>query len=67
MAVAHADTVLHWRENLMSEEMPPEWMWPFPDELNKWFEQVEFDREARAKGEDPGERLERNELAKHWR
>lgn len=67
MAVSHADTILHWRENLLADEMPPEWMWPFPDELNKWFEQVELDREARAKGEDPGEHLERNELAKHWR
>lgn len=24
----------------MPEEMPPEWMWPFPDELTVWFEEV---------------------------
>lgn len=40
MAVTHALTVLGWQENLLSEEMPPEWMWPFTEELEEWFEEV---------------------------
>lgn len=40
MAVTHALTVLGWQENLLSEEMPPEWMWPLTDELEEWFEEV---------------------------
>lgn len=67
MAVAHAVTVLQWREKALPEEIPPEWMWPFPDELEKHWANVEADREARAKGEEPEGRGERNELAKHWR
>lgn len=40
MAVSHALTVIGWQENLLSEEMPPEWMWPLTDELEEWFEAV---------------------------
>lgn len=45
MAVSHALTILHWQENLLEEDMPPEWMWPLADELNEWFEEV-LDRRA---------------------
>lgn len=39
--------VLSWYEHLSTDEIPPRWMWPFPSELEKWFEQVE---EARREG-----------------
>lgn len=32
--------VLGWHENLLPEEVPPEWMWPLTDELEGWFEEV---------------------------
>lgn len=31
--------------------MPPEWMWPFPDELELWFEDV---KQARKEKYGPG-------------
>lgn len=40
MAITHAQAVLNWQENLMTEDMPPEWMWPLPDELEDWFKDV---------------------------
>lgn len=47
--------------------MPPEWMWPFPEDLKLWFEDVQAAREERAKGgsdsgDDDGDMVE-NELA----
>lgn len=47
MAMEHANRVLDWHENLTKEEVPPEWMWPFEDELDVWFEQVEENRKAK--------------------
>ncbi len=43
-AIEHAFKVLGWFENLQKDETPPEWMWPFDDQLNEWFDQVERDR-----------------------
>jgi hypothetical protein len=37
----------------MEEEMPPAWMWPFDNELEEWFEEV--DRKRRAKYSPAGE------------
>lgn len=34
--------------------MPPAWMWPFEEELEAWFEEVERKREARYGGGDDG-------------
>lgn len=64
MAIAHADAVCQWRENVMDEdEMPPEWMWPFPKEIDRHWANVDEKRKARAKGEDEPE-LEENLLAR---
>jgi hypothetical protein len=41
MAISHALSILHWQENLTSEDMPPEWMWPLNDSLDEWFEEVD--------------------------
>lgn len=42
--------MLEWYENLTDDEIPPQWMWPFSDELERWFAQVQADREARFGG-----------------
>lgn len=49
MAVQHADLICSWQEALPRDEMPPRWMWPFPDELAVWFERVEREREKKYK------------------
>src|SRR5262249_757835 len=49
-AVNHAYTILAWQENLISDEIPPEWMWSLDDELEEWFEQVTEKRKARFSG-----------------
>jgi hypothetical protein len=58
-------SVLSWMEHLSTEELPPQWMWPFDDEIERHFERV---RDARAHGtsmdEDDGPML-RNEYARN--
>lgn len=44
-AIEHAYTILSWHENYMSKEIPPPWMWPFPDELEIWFEEVRLSQD----------------------
>jgi hypothetical protein len=39
-AVAFADLVCTWQENYLPDEMPPQWMWPYPDQLNAHFDMV---------------------------
>jgi hypothetical protein len=65
-AIEHANTVLTWQHNLAKNEMPPRWMWPFPDELTIWFEEVEANREKSysSDGGGNGEHMEINQLAK---
>lgn len=33
--------------------MPPQWMWPFPSELDEWFANVDADRENRMNNHAP--------------
>ena len=37
-------------ENLTKDEMPPDWMWPFDDELEQWFADVEEARNQKYGG-----------------
>lgn len=39
-AIAQANRILDWYDNLTSEDMPAEWMWPFSELTNDWFEEV---------------------------
>lgn len=39
--------MLTWHENYEKKELPPEWMWPFPDELRAWFKDVTVARKAK--------------------
>lgn len=64
-AIAHAHRLLDWEENLQSEEMPPEWMWPFDDELEAWFEEVQRKRDEKYGGDSSAssEPMMSNDLA----
>lgn len=44
--ISHANKVLDWHENLSSDDIPPEWMWPFDDLLEEWFEDVKASHKA---------------------
>jgi hypothetical protein len=46
-AIEHASRICDWQENYAQDEMPPVWMWPFEDELEIWFEEVENKRKER--------------------
>jgi hypothetical protein len=50
-AIDHAIRVCSWQENLMEDEMPPQWMWPFDLELEDWFSEVERARKAKYGGD----------------
>lgn len=52
VAVAHADMLLSWEEHLPRHERPPEWMWPYPQELKVHFERVEQNRKDGVTPED---------------
>jgi hypothetical protein len=51
-AIDHATNVNSWYENCSPSEMPPRWMWPFDDEVNQWFEEVQLARQAGSPGPD---------------
>lgn len=66
-AIQHANRICDWQENMLSEECPPQWMWPFNDELEAWFDDVDAARKARYGGEsndDTEVPMMANELAK---
>lgn len=46
MALQHADMILGLQEDLTSAEMPAEWMWPLPWEMEKALKRVSEDRKA---------------------
>lgn len=66
-AIAHANMIIGWYENLMEDEIPPMWMWHLPDELDRHFTDVRANRKAGTQPTDDdidGPVIE-NELAKH--
>ena len=64
VAVNHAISICSWRENLASDEMPPQWMWHLDWELAKWFKDISKKRDEKygSSGDDPGAVFEENEL-----
>lgn len=69
-AIAHANSICDWQENLTEEDMPPQWMWPLDHEVVAWFDAVAERRKARFAGsggdsgdDDSGLMME-NEFAK---
>lgn len=70
-AIEHANRVLDWQENLSSEEMPPEWMWPLDDEIVQWMDRVVEERKERFGGggssrddDDSGGPMMKNEYSR---
>lgn len=49
-AYHHATYILKTSEALMEEEMPPDWMWAFPEELETHFERIKRERDKRFGG-----------------
>lgn len=47
LAIEHALRICSWQENLMPEDMPPNWMLPFEDQLKIHFEEVDRRREEK--------------------
>jgi hypothetical protein len=45
-AIRHAQMISFWQENLPAADMPPEYMWPFVEALNDWFDQVHAHRQS---------------------
>lgn len=70
-AISHAHKVLDWYENLPKKEIPPEWMWPFDEELDVFFEEVEEARKTAsspsAPDDEDGGPMMSNELSKGMR
>lgn len=76
MAVAHADSIVSLQENLSGKEMPPQWMWPLPWEMERHMDQIAADRKEKYGGSDDddyddeppsGSGWETNELAESWK
>lgn len=54
----------------MNDEMPPQWKWPFEDELSLHFERVQAARDAKYGGNSGGEEDEggiQNEYAERFK
>lgn len=47
VAVNQALTVISWHENLPKDEQPPRSIWHNGDLVDKWFRDVEKDRDAK--------------------
>ncbi len=63
ICIQHASTVLGWYEDLTGDEMPPAWMWPFPDELDLHFDGVKKARKDKySTGSDEDSDMAVNEL-----
>lgn len=61
---------MSWFENILPAEIPPEWMWPFPEELDTWWDEVKQAREMGGMSRmEPGEDVPMmsNDLAKDLR
>lgn len=61
--------ILGWQENLPSDDMPPSWMWPFDDPLERWFDDLKAKREMGLPDTDSDgeETMMSNELASRYR
>lgn len=44
VAIEHALTILSWHENLMKDEVPPEYLWEDVEGLEQWWRSVEEKR-----------------------
>lgn len=59
--ISHADFILSLLENYSSEEMPPEWMWAFPEPMSRHLKEMSEKRKAKYSGSEESN-MSRNEL-----
>lgn len=65
-AINHCMTILGFYENITDpDHMPPEYLWPFDDEITKWFDSIR--EETNSGGSDVREVAVDNELAERFR
>lgn len=51
-AINHALTIANFYENILKpDHMPPEYIWPFDDEITKWFDAIK-EEEGHGSGDD---------------
>ena len=55
VAIEHANRVLDWHENLGPDDLPPEWMWHLPEELETHFAEVKRRRDEKSSGDSSGD------------
>lgn len=71
MAIIHADQIVQLQEDLSSDEMPPEWMWPLYWEMDVWLDRVVKQRKAKYGGGDEDDfdtaEYTENEYAAEWK
>jgi len=58
---------MQWEENLLGDDIPPEWMWGLPDDLSEWFDEVEERYRSGRATRDDSEDMVDNELARDRR
>lgn len=64
VAISHSFAVLSWYENRPSEKIPPRWMWPHDEELEKFFDRVD---DSGSPSEDDEEVAFENEFADRFK
>lgn len=67
--VSYADHILELEANLSSDEMPPEWKWPLPWEMDDHLTKVVADRKAKYGGDDDDDDEpvgDENQLLPEW-
>lgn len=62
VAIEQGLRICNWQENLLDDEMPPNWMWPFDDELEIWFENVDRERAEKYGGSSSSSDVESTEM-----
>lgn len=54
LAVEHANRIIDMLENNVTKDIPPQWMWLFPDEMSEWFERVHKENSPDVDSGGPG-------------
>lgn len=61
-AIEQAVRILSWQENLLSKDMPPQWMWVLDWEIDNWFKKIDEERDNNRSGGGNGTRGPREKV-----
>lgn len=67
LAISHAFAILSWYENRPSDKIPPRYMWPHDEELEKFFKRVDDVDNQSSSDDDDDEGAIHNEYAERFR